>query len=264
MKTILLNVASLLHLRCVAVLLVWSMLALPIAIHAADSTSTASVPTTLTLSINQDPAFGFYPIVSGSRSIGANTAFTFYGTFWTIDALGADKGLDLYTEFGAGVNFTLAEGALNLNPQLGIVGGRFQSGGNRVVIGDGIVPSLYASYALGAFSVIAGGIYWAPLRREGLVQRGFVDYYIAPTVTFSDFVSAGVLYDHCRNATTESGRTTYDTLYHWLGPFVRFTVKNAASLQFAFGADFTDYSNAVARPIVRDFYKLSATIPIVF
>jgi hypothetical protein len=233
-------------------------------IKAADSTATQTVPTTLTLGIAQDPIFGFYPIVSGSRAIGTNTAFTFYGTFWTLEFLGTNNGFDLYTEFGAGVNFTLADGALNLNPQLGIIGGRFQSGGNRAVIGDGIVPSLNVTYTAGAFSVLAGGVYWAPLRREGVIQRGFADYYIYPTFALSDFVSVGAHYEHCRNATTEGGATSYDTLYHWLGPFLRFTVKNSASLQFAFGADFSDYSNAVITPILRDFYKLSATIPIVF
>lgn len=135
-----------------------------------DATQEKSDGSSLSVSLAQDPSFGFYPSVYGSIPIGETTSLTFYGIFWTQDALAGNLGgIGLLTEFGVGLNFSMLDGKLNINPSLGIGNGKFQSGGGRHVIGDDIVPSVYVTYSTDALETTIGGIYWKGLRREEMV-----------------------------------------------------------------------------------------------
>jgi hypothetical protein len=140
-----------------------------LALVAATPARAAEEPTrdnSYSVLLNQDSFFGFYPSFNGLLEINDGLDFSFYGILWTKPAFGlgqGNSGDDLWTEFGAGVNFRLMEGKLLVKPQLGITNGSLLSGGDinpdpatpdpddTKVTGsnfaDGIVPSLTVNYA---------------------------------------------------------------------------------------------------------------------
>ncbi len=228
-----------------------------------------SSTTSFTVTLSQDPAFGFTPSVTASIGLSDDVALTVYGVFWTQDALaGNEGGLGLYTEFGAGCSLTLMDGALNVSPAIGISSGKFHSGGGRPVFGDGIVPTLVATWTSGAFSVTLGSVSWLHLRREAAVTPRIDLYDVSATaaVTITRHLATGILFDHLLQTITTPGCTcpTTSTAYQWIGPFIRFTVNSGASITVAAGIDLVDYRNDPAPEggrMVRDFYKLQASMP---
>ncbi len=130
--------------------------------------------------LNQDAFFGFYPTFNGLIPVGENVDFSFYGILWTTPSFASTalagagpSGNDLWTEFGIGANFILADGALQVKPQIGITNGALLSGGvldaNDVPtgtgsnFGDGIVPSLTINYSDPSFEAEFYGGYYAAL-----------------------------------------------------------------------------------------------------
>jgi hypothetical protein len=227
-----------------------------------------SVVTAFSLSLTQDPAFGFYPSINASVGLSDKIAATFYGVFWTQDALAGMKGgLGLYTEFGAGVGITLFDGALYLAPSVGISSGSFHSGGGRPVFGDGIVPSISLSHTHGRFSFSAGHVEWLKLRNEASITPHYdlYDYYATAGYAFTRHITAGLYFDQLvQTATTECNCPQTTTAFQWIGPFLKITVNSGASLWFSGGIDLVDYRNDIAPEggkRVRDFYKLQASIP---
>lgn len=226
--------------------------------------------TTFSVTLGQDPAFGFYPSVAGSIGISDNSQFTFYGVFWTQDALaGYAGGLNLLTEWGAGVNFTLLDGALNINPSLGLAHGNFQSGGGRPVIADNIVPSLYIIYTKDNFFLNISGIYWKSFRNEAKVTPliDLLDYSFQTGFSLGKYFSLGLYYDHLfytedNSNQISSGKRETVTSYLWIGPIVGIQFKENASVMFSFGADlveqFNDNIPSNAKKI-NDYYKLTTS-----
>lgn len=233
--------------------------------------------TSIVVSMTQDPCFGFYPSVWGSLGLSNKTDFTFYGTFWTQDALaGYNGGINLLTEFGAGVNFKLMDGALTINPQLGFGNGKYESGQGRIVVGDNIVPNVAISYSTGNLVLPFSAYYWKHLREESK-NAPYIDqiqYTFMPGYTFSKYVTAGVYYDHYLVNTdakdyndahpqTKMSSSTI-TNYLWLGPYCKFTVKSGASFWFTGGVDLSDYTRTAPRGYdkkIKDFYKMSVSFP---
>lgn len=226
---------------------------------------------TFSLTLAQDPAFGFYPTVAGSIPISDNSQFTFYGVYWTQDALGGNLGgLNLLTEFGAGINFTLADGALNINPALGFAHGNYQSGGGRPVIADNIVPSIFVAYAAGNFSASLGAIYWKSFRNEAKVTPliDLIDYNFNVGIALSKYFTVGLFYDHLLYGTdnsnqTEDSETELVTSYFWVGPMCKINFKSNASVMFTFGPDLVDqFNDDIESDMkkIKDYYKLSTTI----
>ncbi len=240
-------------------------------LFAAEDAGKAETPSSLTLSLSQDPAFGFYPSLSGSIGLNKTMALTFYGVFWTQDLMGGNNGgLNLMTEFGAGLSFTMADGALVVNPNLGLANGNFQSGGGRPVIGDNIVPSLYVTYSRPSCTAAFATTYWKGLRREAKVTPYYdlLDYNLNLSYNLSNFISVGLFYDHLLTweTTVQNGddNTKGYTSYLWLGPSMKFTVKSGASMWFSFGADLVDYMKDEIKSDdkkLKDYYKLSASFP---
>ena len=230
------------------------------------------LPSTYTVSLSQDPAFGFYPSVNAAIPLSNTTALTFYGIFWTSAATAshstsADIGLNLMTEFGVGMNFTMMDGALNINPSIGFGNGLYQSGSARPVVADNIVPNVYASYVSGNFSLSFGGVAWMAMRKEGPVQIDMYDYNISPMVAVHKNIAVGLYLDHYLYTTkqTVKGKDESETAtgYFWLGPCIKLNVAKSATVSFMAGLDLVDQFNdnlADDDKIIKDFYKLTTSI----
>jgi len=220
--------------------------------------------TTIILSLAQDPSFGFYPFINGSVTLTNSIDLTFYGIFWTQDALaGKEGGLGLLTEFGIGANFKFADDAFFLNPNIGLGNGKFQSGGGRHVVGDNIAFSLFTGYSHNNFEIAGGGIYWKGFRREEMISPYIdqIEYTLSSWYKANSWFSIGLYFDHF--LITEDDKQTKDTYtgYFWLGPAFKFTAKSGASMWFTFGPDFVQYLNDEKSATIQDYYKLVASFP---
>jgi hypothetical protein len=105
-------------------------------LHSQDSADDVN----LSVSLNSDQFFGFYPFIQGSKPINEGLDFTFYGILWSGGTGGAWGN---WTEFGVGVSFEAMEG-LSVTPQLGFIGGNLLSSGTAQpgIMGDGFVPNV--------------------------------------------------------------------------------------------------------------------------
>lgn len=216
----------------------------------------------LTISLNQDPSFGFYPSLFGTMEIDEGLNFTYYGIFWTQDIMGGKQGgLNLMVEFGAGVEFVLFEEALRINPMIGIGSGNYQSGGGRPVIADNIVPSLSVIFTEGAFSLTAVSTNWIHFREESRTEpyRNLFEYSFSPQIALSKYVSLGLMYDHLIENKKFADTSESQTVYQWIGPSIKFSAKSGASLWIGVGLDFSDYANNAEDKRIKDFYKMTAS-----
>jgi hypothetical protein len=169
------------------------------------------------VTLNQDSFFGFYPAFSGAMPVNDTMDFTFYGILWTKPAFGlglVNQGDDLWTEFGAGVNFNLLEGNLTINPQIGVTNGALLSGGALNAAGettgsrfaDGIVPSLTVNYGDDSFEAQLYAGYYAALRqRNGDAALDFLHTWVNAGCKFSSLVSAGAHYELLSNRSYSPG-----------------------------------------------------------
>ncbi len=221
------------------------------------------------VSLSQDPQLGFYPAITGSIPIGEKTDLTFYGIFWTQDILAGNQGgLNLLTEFGFGVNFSLLDGALNINPSLGFCHGNYASGGGKAVIGDNIVPSLFIGYSENDFNLNFATYYYNYLRKESKKNPliHLFEYVFKTNYNFSKYLNAGIFYDHYLYANNYSfidpnkDKIKFNTVYCAVGPEIKLSFKENASVAFAIGPDFADYFNKADNKKIKDYYKLSTFI----
>jgi len=211
------------------------------------------------ISLAQDPSFGFYPFINGGFQIAENKFFTYYGIFWTQDALAGNQGgIGLLTEFGIGLNFSFLDGNLNINPSLGLGNGKFQSGGARYVIGDNIVPAIYFNVITGQINHTIGFIYWKGLRREELIDkyRDQIQYFYNLWYQINKNIDLGLYYDHFLLKEEDKYINSTNTIYHWIGPSIKFKTKSIAELWFSCGFDLYQYTNGLENPSIKDFYKL--------
>lgn len=215
-------------------------------VHAQESN-----PSSFTLSIGQDSYFGFYVSGNGTHSLSDKTSLTFYANYWANPAFGNTlTGTDFWTEVGTGVNFSLAGKKLNLNPSLGFTYGKVLSGGEKGVLGDGIVPALFGSFTNKYTETTFGAVWFKALRNEGPVT---VDYYwvwLSPGYKFNNKITAGALIEDFYLARM-SGHPA-SNLYLWLGPFVQYTFPKGVFIKAAAGYD-----------VINDgFIKVNISIPL--
>lgn len=213
-------------------------------------------PSSITLVFNQDNAFGFYPAVFGSVGVTAGASATFYGIFWTNAAFGSPATVtDLWTEVGAGWSWSVLGNRLLLNPTLGITNGKLLSGGQQAVVGDGIVPGLTGFYLDDRFEVELFGAYYKALRREGPVTSDYALYWIYPGIRFSRVFSAGFHAESFQLTRTDGADP--ETLYTWVGGYLKATVKEKYALRFSAGKNLTEGSDYAA-----EYYKMNLVIPL--
>ena len=203
------------------------------------------------LGIGQDSYFGFYLSGNGSHPVGKNKSVTFYANFWTNPAFGnASTGTDFWTEVGTGVNFTLAEGRLNLNPSLGFTYGKVLSGGEKGVLGDGVVPGLLAALRTRRADVNAGSYWFKSLQHAGPVTTDYLWIWLTPGYRWDRHLTTGVHLEDFYQSRLTGGVDR--NLYLWIGPYVQFTFRNGAFLKAAGGYD----------AINKSFIKINANIPL--
>lgn len=105
------------------------------------------------LTINSDAFFGLTPIAYVGIPIADGIDLTGYAIFWS--GIGNNSLFGHWTEFGGGVNFSLLDGALNINPQLGILSGNLLSrgGGPNPSFNEGIVPNITIFFEQAGFEL---------------------------------------------------------------------------------------------------------------
>jgi hypothetical protein len=212
-------------------------------------------PFSFNVSLHQDSFFGFYPMLVGSYTINDQFAFTFYSILWTNPSFSflAPGGQGLWTEVGAGVSWTLADGALVINPQLGFLNGTLLSGASRPRALEGIVPTLTIDhrkdFTEGQFYM---GYY---MGLTGPAENHFLHWWInGGIIPFSDaedwrsIISVGGHYEQLR--LTDSRTAAAADIYRWLGPYVQFRLPKNGFLRFTAGTDLEGR-------ISPNFYKSS-------
>lgn len=203
------------------------------------------------VSLNSDQFFGFYPFFSGAYGVSDNLDFTFYGILWSG---GTGGGWGNWTEFGVGVNFPVADG-VNINPQVGILGGSLLSSGatGAGILGDGIVPNVLIGLdrAKTEGEIYLG--YYAPLRDEAPANGttlAYLHYWANFGYKVSDVFSLGGHFEHLVN-TGGSNVSSSEDYYQWLGPYIQFTSPSGEPFaRFAFGTDLVEGNDS--------FFKLTA------
>jgi len=193
-----------------------------------------------TVTLNSDQFFGFYPYFTGSYSLTETSAFTFYGILWS-GGTGDDWGN--WTEFGVGMDFTVADG-VNINPSIGILGGNLLSSATAgpAVFGEGIVPNIVVGLDK---KLVEGEFYmgyYTPVRDEAPLNgstNAYLHYWANFGIKASSFFSLGAHYEQLDLA----GGSAVDpsVVYQWLGPYVQFSDPNGkAFVRFSGGADLVE------------------------
>ncbi len=214
----------------------------------------------LTLSFSQDPAFGFYPSVNGYNQINDTWAFTYYGVFWTQDLLGGNQGgLNLPVELGIGIDYSLFDGIVSINPVIGVGHGNYQSGGGRPVIFDDIVPAIFVILSSRKSTYEFGSVNWLSLRKESNTEplRNQFENYLITNHQLTKLFSYGLYIDLFSTSDKyPSGKIESEISALWIGPSFSFTSNSSANLWFSLGADLVDYAKKINNPKIKDFYKL--------
>jgi hypothetical protein len=197
------------------------------------------------VTLNQDIFFGFYPILSGAYSITDKVSFTFYGLFWTNPAFtpSGTGGTGLWTELGVGASFSLLDGGLGINPQLGYLNGRLLSGSDRADAFEGLVAQCSVSHA-GKYTEaqLYGAYYFAT---EAPSTNDFAHWWctagvrpFADSCGWTQIISVGGHFEQLYRTRFEGGEAS--NLYTWLGPYVQFTLPNDVFLRMTGGWDLQD------------------------
>jgi len=212
------------------------------------------------ISLTQENAFGFYPVVYGSFGLSEALDFTFYGAMWTNPSFGqpvTTYSSDLWLENGFGIGFN-AGNNMYINPSLGFTHGKFLSGGEESVMFEGLVPSLAIYLYPGNFDAEIYFSLYQHLRNEvtdpvNRATADFLFYWFTPGFWVSDKFSLGV---HFEGLFLKFGDFEYESSYQWLGPYIKFRVKDKYDFRFAAGPNLKEGIYA------KEFYKLSANIPL--
>jgi hypothetical protein len=190
----------------------------------------------LSVSISQDSYFGFYMGTFGSYKVKERTSLTVYASYWANPAYGtAALGTDFWTEVGGGVDFASRNDKVHFNPTLGIMYGKVLSGGDKGVLGDGIVPTLFLSVNGSTIQTQVFSTYFKSLRNEGPVTTDFIWWWVNSVYSFSRVFKAGVLVDHFYMS--RSTGSDPRSLYLWMGPLIQLNFPGDAVFKFSGGYD---------------------------
>ena len=203
----------------------------------------------LTVLLKQDTFFGFQGLAQAGVGLTDCLDLTFYTIMWTNPGLGAGGGgFNLWTEFGAGVNWEPIDG-LSINPQIGLLNGTLLSGSDTPLAAEGLVPNITATYA-GDSGLEANFYlgYYIALREgdnEEASKSNFLHYWANAGFAVVDWLSLGVHWEHLIQ--TVPGDNS--DVYAWIGPYIE--AKAAIGfMRFSAGAD-------IARGSAGDFYQIT-------
>ena len=211
-----------------------------------------------TVVLNQDSFFGFYPTFNALIPVGDKVDLSIYGILWTTPdfGTGAPSGSDLWTEFGIGAAIYASDN-LVIKPQIGILNGALLSGGAAGGTGgnvfDGVVPNLTMNYSDDSFEAEYYGGYYAAVRNRNSSGLDFLHTWVNAGYKFTSNFSAGAHYEILaltRNSNPGGGASN---VYHWVGPYVQFSLSNGFFTRFTAGAEM----GGGAGGNNGDFYKLA-------
>jgi len=216
------------------------------------------------LGFNHDVFFGNYTTLFAGYAINERVDVTFYSILWHTDffsqfGLGNGSqipGTGLWTEFGAGLNFKLMDGALNVNPQFGILNGALLSGFGDPKVFDGVVPNLTVSYDETFVESEFYMGYYVGVR--GVTQNDYLHWWynfgVKPWGDCNDWksiLSTGIHYEMLRQ--TEGGNAPIN-LYSWIGPYFQVALPNGLGMRYSAGWNVDDNVG-----LGRNFYKVNLT-----
>lgn len=241
-------------------LILLSFLVLSLSAKAQDAVPSTeeSSPFSMTVSLNSDIFFGFYPFFAGSYDLSESSAFTFYGILWS-GGTGAAWGN--WTEFGVGISLVPVEG-LNINPQIGILNGNLTSGLGTPALGEGVVPSLTIGLDRNNLEGEFYGGYYRGFDHGNPNTNNYLHYWLNGGYKFGKVVSAGLHLEHLRftggQGYTENPNPAYD-YYKVVGPYIQFaSPEGNAFARFTTGGDLRDDEMKVKSGYgISSFYKLS-------
>lgn len=218
-------------------------------------------PSTFGITLTQENAFGFYPVIYGSLGLSSSLDLTFYSAMWTNPSFGLPQttfSSDLWLENSFGIGFDILNGDAYVNPSLGFTHGKFLSGSDESVAFEGIVPSLSLYLYPGGMDTEIFISFYQNLRDEVTdpVNRSTADmifYWMTPGYWLSDRVSIGF---HYEGLYLRFGDGNYESSYQWLGPFIKLRAHGKYDFRFMAGPNLKDgiYS--------KEFYKITTNIPL--
>lgn len=212
------------------------------------------------LSFNHDNFFGSYTTGQAAFMLNDTWDITFYSILWHNDALGTTvplppgvigTGFNPWTEFGAGVNYKAMDGALNINPQLGVLNGDLQSANGQPTVFEGIVPNLtinydgdnyesefYMGYYLGIRGASTDFLHW--WTNAGVKPWG-------DACDWRQTLSFGAHFEHLRAMSNATGN-----IYAWAGPYAQVALPNGLSMRYTAGWNLANTAD-----LGREFYKVN-------
>ena len=228
--------------------------------HAQETITSEKRESTFGITLTQENAFGFYPIIYGTIGLSPKLDLTFYGVMWTNPSFGqplTTYSSDLWLENSFGLGFDAFNGNAYISPSIGFTHGKFLSGGEQSVAFEGIVPSLSLYFYPGKTETEVYLSYYQHLRDEveDPANRSTADmlfYWVTPGYWISKSFSVGV---HYEGLFLKFGDGEFESSYQWLGPFIKVRVNGKYDLRFAAGPNLKEGIYA------DEFYKLTANIP---
>ncbi len=212
------------------------------------------------LSLTQENAFGFYPVIYGSFGISPTLDLTFYGVMWTNPSFGLPQttfSSDLWLENSFGLGFHAFGGSWYINPSLGFTHGKFLSGGDQSVAFEGIVPSLSLYINPGKMDMEVFLSLYQHLRDEvtdplNRSTADFLFYWLTPGYWVGKRISLGI---HYEGLFLKFGEGDLESSYQWLGPYIKFRIMEKYDFRFIAGPN-------LKKGVYSDqFYKLTVNIP---
>ncbi len=189
----------------------------------------------MTVTLNSDIFFGFYPFFAGSYAVKDKLDFTFYGILWSG---GTGAGWGNWTEVGIGVGFPVGE-ALYVSPQIGLLNGSLTSGLGVPRLGEGIVPNLTVGLDTDALEgELYAGLYTG-INHGNFNTNNYLHYWLNAGYKISPFLSAGLHFEQLRftGGRNHEGDASYD-FYAAVGPYLQFSDPNGGSFaRFSSGID---------------------------
>jgi len=211
----------------------------------------------MSVSLNSDIFFGFYPFFAGSYGSGP-VDFTFYGILWSGGDSRPAGNFGNWTEFGLGLGFEAGD-ALYINPQLGFLNGTLTSGAPAPVLFEGLVPNLTVGLDTDALEGEFYFGYYAGLD-HGAPTANFIHYWINAGYKLSPFLSLGLHFEQLDYAGgNEAGDDAGYSFYQSVGPYIQLSdPKGGAFARFTTGGDLrSDEAVAKSGWQQSSFYKLA-------
>jgi hypothetical protein len=138
------------------------------------------------------------------------------------------------TQFGIGPRFQLAK-HLYLTPSIGLINGKGISGASHQLIGEGMVPSLSASYISNRITLESTSIYYKVLRKGGGVNKDFFWFWITAGYNLGKRYATGLQYEQLIRTRSSDGITGNE--YRFIAPFIQAKFYKGSYFRFTAGYD---------------------------